>query len=59
MGDDGASGLLSIKNRGGRTIGESAETCVVYGMPRVAMEMGAIDFQLPLEKIADQIMSLV
>ena len=59
MGDDGASGLLSIKNRGGRTIGESPETCVVYGMPRVAMEMGAIDFQLPLEKIADKIMSLV
>ena len=59
MGDDGASGLLSIKNRGGRTIGESPETCVVYGMPRVAMEMGAIDFQLPLEKITDKIMSLV
>jgi two-component system, chemotaxis family, protein-glutamate methylesterase/glutaminase len=59
MGDDGASGLLSIKNRGGRTIGESPETCVVYGMPRVAMEMGAIDYQLPLEKIADKILSLV
>jgi two-component system, chemotaxis family, protein-glutamate methylesterase/glutaminase len=59
MGDDGASGLLSIKNMGGRTIGESPETCVVYGMPRVAMEMGAIDYQLPLNKIADKIMSLV
>ncbi len=59
MGDDGASGLLSIKNRGGRTIGESQESCVVYGMPRVAMEMGAIDYQLPLEKIADKILSLV
>jgi two-component system, chemotaxis family, protein-glutamate methylesterase/glutaminase len=59
MGDDGANGLLSIKNKGGRTIGESAETCVVYGMPRVAKEMGALDFQLPLEKIAEKIMSLV
>lgn len=59
MGDDGANGLLSIKNKGGRTIGESAETCVVYGMPRVAKEIGAVEFQLPLEKIADKIMSLV
>jgi two-component system, chemotaxis family, protein-glutamate methylesterase/glutaminase len=59
MGDDGASGLLSIKHMGGKTIGESADTCVVYGMPRVAHEIGAIDFQLPLDKIPEKIMSLV
>jgi len=59
MGDDGASGLLSIKHMGGKTIGESADTCVVYGMPRVAHEIGAVDFQLPLEKIPEKIMSLV
>jgi two-component system chemotaxis response regulator CheB len=59
MGDDGASGLLSLKHMGGKTIGESADTCVVYGMPRVAHEIGAIDFQLPLDKIPEKIMSLV
>ena len=59
MGDDGASGLLSIKHMGGKTIGESEKTCVVYGMPRVAHEIGALDFQLPLDKITEKIMSLV
>jgi two-component system, chemotaxis family, protein-glutamate methylesterase/glutaminase len=59
MGDDGASGLLSIKHMGGKTIGESADTCVVYGMPRVAKEIGAVDYQLPLDKIPEKIMSLV
>ena len=59
MGDDGASGLLSIKHMGGKTIGESENTCVVYGMPRVAYEIGAVDFQLPLDKITEKIMSLV
>lgn len=59
MGEDGAQGLLSIKNRGGRTIGESQETCVVYGMPRVAKEIGALHFQLPIEEIANKIMSLL
>jgi two-component system chemotaxis response regulator CheB len=59
MGDDGASGLLSIKHMGGKTIGESENTCVVYGMPRVAHEIGALDFQLPLDNITEKIMSLV
>lgn len=59
MGDDGASGLLSIKHLGGRTIGEDQSTCVVYGMPKVAKEIGATEFVLPLDKISPKIISLI
>jgi two-component system, chemotaxis family, protein-glutamate methylesterase/glutaminase len=41
MGDDGARGLLKIMMKGGKTIAQSASTCVVYGMPRRAIELGA------------------
>ncbi|MEO5978329.1 MAG: chemotaxis response regulator protein-glutamate methylesterase [Chryseolinea sp.] len=41
MGDDGARGLLKIKTNGGHTIAQSAATCVVYGMPKRAIELGA------------------
>lgn len=50
MGSDGAKGLLSMRNAGARTIGQDESTCVVYGMPRVAYEMGAVEFQ---EKLLD------
>ena len=56
MGDDGATGLLTIKHTGGKTIGEAESTCVVYGMPRVAKEIGALDIQLPIDKIASHIL---
>ena len=52
MGRDGAQGLLSIRQRGGRTLGQDAETCVVYGMPRAAFELGAIETQVPLRLMA-------
>lgn len=51
MGRDGAAGLLEIRNASGRTIGQDENSCVVFGMPRVAAEMGAVEKQLPLEKI--------
>lgn len=57
MGSDGAKGLLSIKENGGFTIAQDKESCVVYGMPLVALESGAVTKQLPLNKIAEEITS--
>ncbi|MEO1395100.1 MAG: chemotaxis-specific protein-glutamate methyltransferase CheB [Cyanobacteria bacterium J06634_5] len=55
MGRDGAAGLGRLRAAGWETIAESEETCVVYGMPRAAIEQGAACRVLPLEKIADAI----
>ncbi|MDG4649237.1 chemotaxis protein CheB [Roseibacterium sp. SDUM158017] len=52
MGADGASGMGRIKAAGGMTIAQNEATCVVYGMPRVAVEIGAACSVLPLERIA-------
>lgn len=58
MGRDGAEGLAAIRAAGGRTLGQNEESCVVYGMPRVAFEIGAVERQLPLEKIGSSILDL-
>lgn len=50
MGGDGAKGLLAMREAGARTIGQDEETCVVYGMPKVAYEVGAVEYQ---EKLSD------
>ena len=55
MGGDGAEYLKKIKEAGGRTIAQSKETCVVYGMPRVAVEMGAVDEIVDLERIPEKV----
>ncbi len=52
MGDDGAQGMTMIRAQGGIAIGESEESCVVFGMSRAAHERGAIDRLLPLAHIA-------
>ncbi len=52
MGHDGAEGLLNMRNQGSYTLGQDQATCVVYGMPRAAFEMGAVCRQLPLTAIA-------
>jgi len=52
MGSDGSKGLLAMKNNGAKTIGQDEESSIVYGMPKVASEIGAIDVQLPLDNIA-------
>jgi len=52
MGRDGAAGLLALREAGARTLGQDAASCVVYGMPRVAQELGAVEEQLPLAQIA-------
>jgi two-component system chemotaxis response regulator CheB len=55
MGSDGAKGITELHKNGVVTIGESAETCVVYGMPKSAFQMGGIDYELPVGRIADAI----
>lgn len=51
MGYDGAKGLLSMKHNGARTIGQDKESSVVYGMPKVAFDIGAVDEQASLDSI--------
>jgi two-component system chemotaxis response regulator CheB len=58
MGRDGASGLLKMRSAGARTIGQNEKTCVVYGMPRVAHEIGAVEQQLPLGAIGEEVLKL-
>ena len=52
MGGDGAKGLLAMRNAGARTIGQDESTCVVYGMPKVAYDIKAVEFQEKLPDIA-------
>ncbi len=52
MGSDGANGLLAMKNAGASTIGQDKQTSVVYGMPAVAANIGAVDIQLPIQDVA-------
>lgn len=52
MGGDGAKGLLAMRKAGARTIGQDESTCVVYGMPKVAYELGAVEYQEKLQDIA-------
>lgn len=55
MGADGAKGLLKMREKGARTIGQDEESCVVYGMPKVAYEIGAVEKQVNLGSIAGTI----
>ncbi|NLP18896.1 MAG: chemotaxis response regulator protein-glutamate methylesterase [Firmicutes bacterium] len=59
MGYDGARGLLNIRCKGGRTIGQDQESSVVYGMPKVAQDIGAVEIQTSLEKIPHVLINLL
>jgi two-component system, chemotaxis family, protein-glutamate methylesterase/glutaminase len=56
MGRDGAEGLLEMRKSGAQTIGQDEATCVVYGMPKVANEVGAVQAEVPLQKIPGEIL---
>ncbi|WND02104.1 chemotaxis response regulator protein-glutamate methylesterase [Temperatibacter marinus] len=58
MGKDGAQGLLSMRERGSKTIGQDEATSVVYGMPKAASEIGAVEDVLPLQKIHTELKAL-
>lgn len=59
MGSDGVEGITSIKNKGGLTVAQSEETCVVYGMPKRANQAGVIDYNIHLKEIAPFLMSAI
>jgi len=58
MGDDGARGMLEMKQAGATTIAQDEETSVVFGMPKEAIKLGAVDKVLPLEAVAGAILGL-
>ncbi|MDE6627523.1 MAG: chemotaxis protein CheB, partial [Lachnospiraceae bacterium] len=59
MGGDGGKGLLAMRKAGARTIGQDESTCVVYGMPKVAYDLGAVEYQEKLGDIARRTYSLL
>lgn len=59
MGYDGAKGLLSMRKQGARTIGQDEKSSVVYGMPKVAFNIGAVEKQASLDKIPDILLSML
>lgn len=58
MGNDGAAGMLEMRQAGGRTIAEDESSCVVFGMPKEAIALGAVEHVVPLERIADRILTV-
>jgi len=56
MGDDGAAGLLEMRNAGARTLAQDEESCVVFGMPKEALQRGAAEKTVSLDAIAGQIL---
>jgi two-component system, chemotaxis family, protein-glutamate methylesterase/glutaminase len=59
MGDDGTRALLSLRSAGAPTLGQDAASCVVYGMPRAALEAGAVALVEPLAALPDTILKIV
>lgn len=59
MGGDGAKGLLAMRRAGAKTIGQDESTCVVYGMPKVAYDLGAVEYQEKLPDIAGRTYALL
>lgn len=55
MGSDGARGLLAMRRAGAKTIGQDERSCVVYGMPKVAYDINAVEHQVSLENIASKV----
>lgn len=58
MGSDGAAGLKAMRDVGARTLGQSRESCVVYGMPRVASELGAVEREVSLSAMPEAILGM-
>lgn len=59
MGKDGAEGMLAMKRAGALNIGQNEASCIVYGMPKVAYDMGAVDYQYPVEEIGEKVNTLL
>ena len=59
MGNDGAEGMLEMRQAGAHTIAQDEATCVVYGMPKEAVNIGAAERVAPLNRITDEILAMV
>ena len=59
MGRDGANGLLALREGGAKTLGQDESSSAVYGMPKEAFHIGAVDKQVKLENMAEEILLLV
>jgi two-component system, chemotaxis family, protein-glutamate methylesterase/glutaminase len=59
MGKDGAEGLRHVKQIGGTTLAQDQKSSVIYGMPKAALETGAVDFVLPPQGIAAKLIELL
>ncbi len=59
MGRDGADGMKSIKDQGGLTLAQSPETCIVFGMPKEAIEIGSVDKVVSIDKMGYEILSIL
>lgn len=59
MGKDGASGMLKMKQAGARTIAQDEKSCVVFGMPKEAIELGGVDEIVPLHEISNTILRML
>ncbi|MFM1988279.1 MAG: hypothetical protein RJA99_1236 [Pseudomonadota bacterium] len=56
MGDDGARGMKAMHDAGARTVAQDEATCIVFGMPKEAIALGAVDEVLPIERVAEAIL---
>jgi two-component system chemotaxis response regulator CheB len=56
MGDDGARGMKALHDGGARTVAQDEATCIVFGMPKEAIALGAVEEVLPIDRIADAIL---
>jgi two-component system chemotaxis response regulator CheB len=58
MGDDGARGMMEIREAGGYTIAQDESSCVVFGMPKEAIKLGAVDKVVPLSRIPRTVLTV-
>jgi two-component system chemotaxis response regulator CheB len=58
MGNDGAAGLLNMKNSGAKTVAQDEASCVVFGMPKEAIKLGAADTIVPLDRVAQTLLQM-
>ena len=56
MGKDGAEGLLAMRRNGASTLGQDEESCVVYGMPKAPAERGAVEAEVTLGRMTQEIL---
>ena len=59
MGKDGAEGMLAMKDAGAYNFAQDEATCVVYGMPREAVQIGAVDEVGPIQNLAEMVLGFI